>query len=128
MKKLFALIFVTLLGGCASSYHNIDLEGESALGGGFRDKKIAEGMYKIMAKTNFAPWLNYSAAHKTFNRRAKELCDGDYQILRTTESQSEHMETEGLAKYIISKVDGYVLCENTLTSKEEAKRLLKLEY
>ena len=114
-----------ILAGC-SSYHNINKDGESYLGGGFKDSVIADGVFKITAKTNFAPWTNFDAANKTFNRRAKELCAGNYNVIKSSEEEFEHLETEGAAKYIISRVEGYVRCEFSKLTDEEASRKIEL--
>lgn len=125
MKKMMAVLSLLMFTGC-SSYHNINEDGESSLGGGFKDRVIADGVYKITAKTNFAPWANFDAANDTFNRRAKELCAGNYNVIESSEDEFEHVETAGAAKYIISRVEGYVHCESSKLTGEEAQRKIEL--
>ena len=126
IKQFAGLLAVLLISGCAGSYHNINKNGESALGGGFRDTNIADGLYFIISKTNFAPWTNFDAAQKTFDRRAKELCAGDYTVIDTKRDQFEHTQSQGAAKYIISRIEGHVHCKSSELTLEEAKQQLDL--
>ena len=127
MMRLVVLSAVLLLTGCSASYHNINKNGESALGGGFRDKEVANGVHFIIAKTNFAPWTNFDAAQKTFDRRAKELCGGDYTTLDMKKDQFEQVQTQGAAKYIISRIEGHVHCKSSTISVEDAKSQAGIE-
>ncbi|MDX3775714.1 hypothetical protein QE250_16475, partial [Chromatiaceae bacterium AAb-1] len=71
---------------------------------------------------------NYSAAHKTFNRRAVELCNSsEYEAIEMRESEYEHVQTAGAAKYIISQVTGYVICKPEVMSEADAKAYIQ-EY
>ncbi|MDD4864337.1 MAG: hypothetical protein PHE38_10025 [Alishewanella agri] len=120
MKRIAISVLITLISGC-SSYHNINKDGSNSLGGGFSDKEIHEGLYYIVSKTNFAPWSNHSAAYKTFNRRAAELCNSKaYKAIEISESEYEHIQTAGAAKYIISQVTGYIICKPEVLSEAEA--------
>ncbi len=119
--KSILIISILLLSGC-SSYHNFKTDGDNVLGGGFSDKKIHEGLYYIVSRTNFGPWINFSAAHKTFNRRATELCgSSDYKVIEVSERDYEHVEAIGSAQYIISQVKGYVICQPDIMSDAEAQ-------
>lgn len=125
MVRIMMASFILLTSGCAS-YHNLNKDGSNSLGGGFYDNEIHERFYYIVAKTNFAPWTNFSAAHKTFNRRAIELCNSsNYTIIDVNESEYEHVQTAGAAKYIISQVKGYVVCEPETMSVAAAKAYLQ---
>lgn len=119
--KYIASIFLFLLVGCGS-YHNLNVDDTNSFGGGFTDTKISEGLFYIVSKSNFAPWTNYSAAHKTFERRSAELCGSKkYQSLNIEESNYEMTKTMGAAKYIISQVSGYVICDSSNLSITDAK-------
>ena len=127
MKKILTVLSLFIFAGC-SSYHNINEDGESSLGGGFKDRIIADGVYKITAQTNFSPWTNFDAANETFNRKAKELCAGNYDVIKSAEDEFEHVETAGAAKYIISRVKGYVRCEASKLSDEEALKEVESSF
>lgn len=125
MKRIAVASLMLLISGC-SSYHNLNTDGSNSLGGGFSDKEIHEGLYYIVSKTNFAPWTNHSGAHKTFNRRAAELCNSNkYKTIEMHESEYEHAQTAGAAKYIISQVKGYVICKPEVMSEADAKAYIQ---
>ena len=121
MKYLSIVLLSLYISGCSTSYHNINEDGVSLLGGGFIDDKIADGVYRIVAKTNFAPWTNFSAANKTFDRRAKELCVGEFTKFLMVESEYDHAPSMGEVGYVISQVTGYAHCENSTLTLEQAK-------
>ncbi|CAI3801289.1 hypothetical protein [Rheinheimera sp. MM224] len=129
MKYVKVIGLVMLMSGCTSSYHNLNTDGSNSLGGGFADHKVHEGLYSIVAKTNFAPWADFSTAHKMFKRRATELCKSEnFKSVRVKESQYEHIPTAGLVKYIISQVNGYVICNPEAITDEEAEKLIQASY
>ena len=107
--------------GC-SSYRDLE-EGSGTLGGGFIDSRIGDGVYRVVARSNFAPWTNFGAARKTFDRRAGELCRDGYEILTSEESHFEMIESPGAAAYIISEVEGFVRCQGSSVSAGDAKVL-----
>jgi hypothetical protein len=117
-----------LLSGCTTSHHNLN-HGPNALGGGFFDNKVHDGLYSIIAKTNFAPWSDFKAAHKIFNRRATELCQSkNYVSIKMVEKELEHIPRDLPPKYIISQVNGYVICESSKLTIEEAEKLIQASY
>lgn len=116
VRYAFCSILFVFVSGC-TSYHNLKTDGENSLGGGFFDKKIADGFYKLTVKTNFSPFENYSSARSTWNKRAKELCNGsDFENINTTQ-HSYNLPAGRL--YVISQIDGYFICLNTLLSEED---------
>ncbi|AOS98414.1 hypothetical protein AUP74_03048 [Microbulbifer aggregans] len=124
-KTIFCVVLLALCTACSSSYHNINEHGANPFGGGFQDREVDEGMYFIIAKTNFKPWVNYSGAYKTFNRRAVELCGSeDYTVLKNEEADYEHISSSGEMGYIISQVSGYVLCGSSAVTTVEAEKII----
>lgn len=118
-------ILSVFLCGCTSSYNN-NTDGANPFGGGFSDYKVYDGLYSVVAKTNFAPWTDFAAAHDTFNRRATELCQSNsFKTIKVREGQYEHVYTGGAIKYIISQVDGYVICEPLVLFDDEAESLIR---
>lgn len=125
LKILKCVALLLLLSGCTASNHNLNME-PNALGGGFADHKIQAGLYSILAKTNFAPWSDFKAAHKIFNRRATELCGSDsFASIKLVEREFEHIPRTLPPKYIISQVNGYVICESSKLTIKEAEELIQ---
>jgi len=119
--KLVLLLLIVALSGCAS-YTNLNDGRRNNLGGGFQDQKIGDGLFYVLAKTNWAPWENFGGANSTFHRRATELCGRDYKVLKREEISYESMP--GMRGYIISQVEGYVLSASSHLSEEEARKLI----
>jgi hypothetical protein len=126
MRAFFVLVAVLLTSGCAS-YSDLNDGRRNNLGGGFEDKEVAPGLFHIVAKTNWAPWKNMAGAHKTFNRRASELCGEKFTVLQISESAYEPFSMPGYPPYIISQVEGYVLAARAKLTDSEARALIKKE-
>jgi hypothetical protein len=128
VKYSLCIVFILFLSGCTASYHNLN-NSSNSLGGGFADNKVHDGLYSIVAKTNFAPWTDFKAANKIFRRRATELCKSENFIsIKVVESEYEHIPMSRPPKYIISQVNGYVICKSSNLTIEEAEKLIQLSY
>lgn len=126
ISKCVVLAF--LLCGCTVSNHNLN-NGPNALGGGFSDNELHKGLYFIVAKTNFAPWSDHKAAHKIFNRRATQLCgSADFTSIELVKREFEHIPRDLPPKYIISQVNGYVICKSSNLTIIEAEKLIQASY
>lgn len=120
-KPYQGLLLAFLLSSCAS-YHNLNEDGVNHLGGGYADKQLAKGFFSLTVKTNFAPWKNFSAAWKTWHKRANELCQQQsFENIDVQESSYNTVAGEG---YIISQVQGYVLCAEARLEKTEIEHLI----
>jgi len=109
------------LSSCAS-YHNLNDGSANHLGGGFIDTQLATNFYSLTAKTNFAPWENFSGAWNTWNKRAKELCgQQEFENIEVQESSYNTVAGQG---YVVSQVKGYVLCSGAKLEKTEIEELI----
>lgn len=120
--KAVILILILALCGCAS-YKDLNDGRRNTLGGGFQDRKLADGLYHVLAKTNWAPWSNLGGANSTFQKRATELCGPNYKVLKKDETSYESIP--GMRGYIISQVEGYVLSAQSPLGEAEASKLIE---
>jgi len=120
--KYLLLVLLLAAGGCAS-YTDLNNGRRNTLGGGFQDQRLGDGLFYVLAKTNWAPWENFAGANSTFQKRATELCGGSYKVLKKDEISYESMP--GMRGYIISQVEGYVLAEKSALTEAEAQKLIK---
>ena len=119
MKKYSLIFTLSILSAC-SSYHNLKEDGNNALGGGFIEEKIDDGLYELTARSNFAPWAQFGSAEKTYNKRATELCSTNYINL---ESERSAFDSTGM-NHIIAQIKGYILCENSSIQEQQAMELV----
>jgi hypothetical protein len=125
LKLSIYFLLALVVSGCTTSNHNLN-DGPNPLGGGFSDNQISEGLFWIVAQTNFAPWSDFEAARKIFNSRATNLCQSDnFFPMRIMEKEFEHIPRDLPPKYIISQVSGYVVCESTNYTFEEIEGLIR---
>lgn len=118
MHRLFVIILAAICAGCAST-HNLN-EGPNALGGGVQTAQVKPGLYSIYARTNWAPWSNYSGARSVWTKTAESLCGKvGYQEIGISEADYDTGKP-GPLPYIVTQRDGHALCDNAATSMEEA--------
>lgn len=126
-SKYLLSILLMFISGC-SSYRNISESGAGALGGGFTTTQLAEGIFKVTAKTNYAPFINYSGAYKTLNRRASELCQqAGFELHYVNESNYDHIPGLGELRYTISQVQAVVYCGDSESRIEEVMSKIEKE-
>lgn len=113
-----------LLLGCASS-HNLEDDDFNSLGGGYSVDVVDERLYFIEAKTNFAPWKNFSAARKMWNKHATEACGSDTFTELAIEEHSYNTVPGVIVRYIVSVKAGYALCADTAMSISDAEELAR---
>jgi hypothetical protein len=114
-----------LLAGCASS-HNMATDGRNLLGGGYLDSEIANGLYQISVKTNWAPWVNAESAQRAWRGRAEVLCGSDqFRELEIRESSYDELPPMGVMRYIVTTRDGIAVCTRANLSDEQATRLIR---
>ena len=114
----------TALFGCASS-HNLETDGRSLLGGGYRETKLRDGIYRISVKTNWSPWVNTSAARSSWRARAQHLCGSDeFRELEIYEDSYDERPPFGGLRYIITTRYGFAVCKSTGLSDEAARELI----
>lgn len=122
-SQCLLLVISTMLVSSCASYHNLNEDGANHLGGGFLDTELASGFYKLTVKTNFAPWTNFSGAWSSWNKRAKELCDGP-EGFENFEVEERSYNTAAGAGYVISQLTGFVYCTGSHIHKHELERLI----
>ena len=124
MKKIVrvfsSVVIMLALSSCASST-NMNDGGANMFGGGIGDTEVAPGVYRITARTNFAPYENFGGARSMWDERAEEVCTpGKYRAVRTWEyTQEEAPSILGIVRYIVSIKRGYAVCESSGLSDEE---------
>lgn len=120
-----ALAAVALASGCAST-HNMATDGTNLLGGGYWESKIADGVYQVSVKTNFAPWVNTSGARSAWRSRAQALCGTDaFREFKIVESSFDQMPgVLGALRYIITTRDGVAVCPGANLSDPAVASLL----
>ncbi len=123
-----AFLVLMVIAGCSSS-HNLKTDGRNALGGGFSDQEIRQGLYQLTAIGNLAPWPSFSAAIGTWRGRADELCGKDAYQEIIIESNAGYKGTTptyispgrmlDLPKFN-TRLSGYLLCNSSGMTREEA--------
>lgn len=125
MRAIQIVLSAFLLSGCASS-HNLATDGNNVLGGGFFQSKIRDGIFQISVKTNWAPWVNTTAARSSWRDRAKELCGSDkFRELEITEGSYDQLPPFGLLRYIVTTRDGFAVCDSADLSDDHALALIR---
>jgi hypothetical protein len=124
------LFFLLQLGltGCASN-HNLDTDGHSAFGGGFTEKNLAPGLFKVIAIANLTPWPNTGAAISTLRARGTALCGSDaFQEIVDSQGEGDggssivrmkFGQVLALPKYNAS-IRAYVLCNSSRMTRDQA--------
>ncbi len=94
MTKLSLYVALLLLVGCAST-HDMSNGGPSALGGGYLEEKVFDGVYRLEVKLDRLPWSSQSSANEKWHKRAVQLCeDKGYRELNAR-GRSEHQLSYG---------------------------------
>ena len=125
MRAIQTIIATALLCGCASS-HNLATDGNNLLGGGYFQSKVHDGIFQISVKTNWAPWVNTSAAQSSWRDRAKELCGSEkFRELEIREANYDQLPPLGVLRYIVTTRDGFAVCESANLSDEAALALIR---
>src|SRR5205085_2897996 len=88
--------------------------------GGYYESKLADGIYHMSVKTNFAPWVNRAGATASWRNRAEALCGAGYRELDVHESSYEQGPAVFALPYIITTRDGYAVCKDVALSDDEA--------
>jgi hypothetical protein len=109
--------------------HDIQREGHNPLGGGFTDRELRQGLFRIDAKSNLGITGDISSARLAWKLRAEQLCgSSEYQELAVQEyafdSSYQYM---GLAPKIAGRV-GYALCGSAGISAADAIAFVRRPY
>lgn len=118
-KPVFFLC-MALLYGCAST-NNLATDGDSPLGGGYLESKVRDGVFYVRIKTNWAPWVNTLVARSSWRDHAKALCGSDR--FRELDITERHYKAPGVP-YIMTRRDGFAVCENVKLSDDEVLALI----
>lgn len=125
MRILSIVLITTLLCACASS-HNLATDGTNLLGGGYFTSKVNDGIFQISVKTNWAAWVNTSAARSAWRDRATELCGSEkFRELEIREGNYDPIPPFGFLRYIVTTRDGYAICESANLTDDAALILIR---
>jgi hypothetical protein len=126
MRAIQTIMASALLCGCAST-HNLATDGNNLFGGGYFQSKVHDGIFQISVKTNWAPWVNASAARSSWRDRAKELCGSEkFRELDIREANYDERPPLVLGlRYIVTTRDGFAVCESTNLSDDAALALIR---
>lgn len=137
LRRLPLLAAVLALSGCAST-HNLRTDGNNLFGGGFIDEELRPGLYRMTAKSNMAIWPSFGAARSTWASRANELCGKDaYTAFDTTASEGRtqpfplvphHSVVVFSASNYSATISGYLLCNSSSLSVDQARNFLRAEH
>ncbi len=121
MKSAVILFAGALLVGCAA-HADLNRQSRASVGGGFKDQKLADGVFFIEAVSGMAPWKNSGGAHDTFRHRARELCGDDrFSILFIYEETGSPTD---MRSHKTTTVVGYVRDDDSPLTVEDAKRVV----
>lgn len=113
------------LAGCASAY-NAKTDGDSPFGGGYYEDAIQNGVIYIQAKTNAAPLINTSGAHRLWRHRAERFCgSGDFRELGMGNWHYESVPPTLFVPHIVTVQEGFAVCANSGLSNEEAVGVIR---
>lgn len=134
LRQLFVLASA-ILAGCAST-HNLKTEGNNLFGGGFIDRELRPGLYRMTARSNNAVWPSFAAARSTWQARAEELCGKDsYTTFDTATSEGRaHPVPFVLRPGVVlpaytynATISGYLLCKSSSLTVDQARDFLRAE-
>ena len=113
-ESVFVLFWVLLailsVSSCASN-HDLDSDNINYLGGGLDVFETEKLTYKIIAKTNFAPFENFSTARNMWAAAAYKACNGSAYREKDTEEYSYKSGPDLIfIPYLISVKTGFVVC------------------
>ena len=128
MNRVLTNLLVALLGpvltSCASTHDMAS--GPNPLGGGIREFDVADGVYRIMVKTNAAPWENLSGARSSWLSRAEHFCgQGRFKEFEVREYSYDNVPAVGFVRYIVTAREGYAVCNRLKISDEEALGIIR---
>lgn len=111
-SSAFLLVGSLFLGSCASS-HNMADGGAGFWNGGYKVTAVKEGVYRIRAQTNVAPFENPGTAREMWAEHAEVACGGPYTEKNVTEYSYEPIPPTWIGlKYITSVKEGLATCVN----------------
>jgi len=123
--RLLLVLCTFDLAACAST-HDLDKDVSNPSGGGFSTEEIAPGFFRLYARSNNARIATARAARRTWDYRAAQLCGQNaYRDLSVTESLIRGPYVFSYRTYLYASTrEGYLICNSSGLSDEEAKRLL----
>lgn len=122
MKFVLLFVWVVSLSGCASTH---DLaSGPNHFGGGVSTIELKPGFFRVLARTNWAPWNNFDAARRSWEKLANSTCgEGKWKEIASKEQAQDVGVMRTPVPYIVTEKIGYVLCKNSQMTVEEARAL-----
>lgn len=119
-----------LLTGCASTY-DLSQGGTGALGGGYLEEEIIDGVYRLEVRLNISLFSTQAYANEEWHRRARKLCreQGYREVHANERSQFENQMTVpvpvGGAMIFVSGSSanygkrGYIACSDVKLDDDE---------
>lgn len=96
------------------------------LGGGYRQQEAGPGLHYIYARTNHAPWANYSAVRSSWRDVAAKACGSDeYNELSIEEDErNTGLKNSSGVSYIVTERKGYARCDSSKLTESEVSKLI----
>lgn len=110
MRYKICLPILLLLSACTQvSNHDLASGKQNVWGGGFLVEEVEKDRYHILAKTNWGPYPNYSAARKMWRLQAEKVCGvGDFEEEEIKEQVYNTMPSTG--SYLVTEKSGVAVC------------------
>jgi tetratricopeptide (TPR) repeat protein len=96
--------------------------------GGYTDNKIQDGIYRINAESGVSPIGQESSVTRVWNKRASELCQGEYKqsdFKVNVIDQGFTYMNQGNIGYYVTRASGYAVCSNFNGTFSEALDQIK---
>lgn len=120
--KSLSITIAILLAGCVSN-HDLNQSMNIVGNGGTQKTEIKQGLYYLLARTNWGWVPSFSAAGEMWAKATSELCGSEGYV----EFDVREI-TEGKSPYVMAERHGYVLCKSAGISISEARDAIKKHY
>lgn len=130
LNTFLTTISILLLAGCTGYRDANNSSNYSAFSGGFSDRKIGNGIYEIDVASAVNVVVSKSSVERVWDKRAKELCLGDFQkykfmIDANINNKVTDIATQVTFTYYRLYATGYAVCNNSGLSQNEAIFLIE---
>lgn len=136
MRYTIILVGLIFIQGCATRYQETT---EWDFKGGYFEKQLGEGLYRVTGRTDAKSFVNSSEAENFFHRRSTELCSKEgYVVIDQRETllrDEPYGDTAtpaggtyipiGIPGMAVALVEGEILCKNSSLTIEEVKLLIE---
>jgi hypothetical protein len=110
LKVAISITLMSLVSGCATPYQAF------GFGGGYKETKISENRFQLHFSGN-GP-TSFETVQTYWHRRAKELCNGDYdyEFTNTDNVKGSSLILAGTMEF--PRIDGIVTCKKQFDENE----------